>query len=397
MNLFQLALRNISRNAFRSWTIFLCAFYISGFALAMMLIVHGAEQSLDLANQRLGADILVVPNGSEQKVETSLLMGNPTNVWMPREVVEKIARLPEVESISPQLYLATLTNAACCSVSNMFVIAFDPQTDFTITPWLEQRLGRALNPGEAIGGMYVFTPPGEEGIKIYGTFVRLMGNLEPTGTGLDRALFISFDTAYDIARNSRTRAVEPLQIPDNSISAALIRVRRGNAAQIVSMKIEQQIPEVTAIDSPELFLSYRNQINGLAEIVWMVLAIALVLSIAIVDLIFTMAVNARRREIAVLRALGSTRRSIFFSLLAEANLLAFGGGMAGLALSALAVYLFRNLLVSSLQMPFLLPSLPELVFVLAIGILVVLAAVSISVLPPALAASRREPALAMRE
>ncbi len=397
MNLFQLALRNISRNAFRSWTIFLCAFYISGFALAMMLIVHGAEQSLDLANQRLGADILVVPNGSEQKVETSLLMGNPTNVWMPREVVEKIARLPEVESISPQLYLATLTNAACCSVSNMFVIAFDPQTDFTITPWLEQRLGRALNPGEAIGGMYVFTPPGEEGIKIYGTFVRLMGNLEPTGTGLDRALFISFDTAYDIARNSRTRAVEPLQIPENSISAALIRVRRGNAAQIVSMKIEQQIPEVTAIDSPELFLSYRNQINGLAEIVWMVLAIALVLSIAIVDLIFTMAVNARRREIAVLRALGSTRRSIFFSLLAEANLLAFGGGMAGLALSALAVYLFRNLLVSSLQMPFLLPSLPELVFVLAIGILVVLAAVSISVLPPALAASRREPALAMRE
>lgn len=397
MNLFQLALRNISRNAFRSWTIFLCAFYISGFALAMMLIVHGAEQSLDLANQRLGADILVVPNGSEEKVETSLLMGNPTNVWMPREVVEKIARLPEVESISPQLYLATLTNAACCSVSNMFVIAFDPQTDFTITPWLEQRLGRALNPGEAIGGMYVFTPPGEEGIKIYGTFVRLMGNLEPTGTGLDRALFISFDTAYDIARNSRTRAVEPLQIPDNSISAALIRVRRGNAAQIVSMKIEQQIPEVTAIDSPELFLSYRNQINGLAEIVWMVLAIALVLSIAIVDLIFTMAVNARRREIAVLRALGSTRRSIFFSLLAEANLLAFGGGMAGLALSALAVYLFKNLLVSSLQMPFLLPSLPELVFVLAIGILVVLAAVSISVLPPALAASRREPALAMRE
>src|SRR5512141_494727 len=120
MSLLRLALRNISGNAFRSWVVFLCALFVSGFALATTLVTRGAEQSLDLANQRLGADLLVLPEGTGGRVENALLMGKPTSVWMGRDIADKIARVPGVQVVTPQLYLGTMVDAPCCAVSEMF-------------------------------------------------------------------------------------------------------------------------------------------------------------------------------------------------------------------------------------------------------------------------------------
>ncbi len=54
---------------------------------------------------------------------------------------------------------------------------------FTVTPWLQDKLHGGLAQGEAVGGTYVFVPEGEQNIKLYGYYVTLKGNLEPTGTG----------------------------------------------------------------------------------------------------------------------------------------------------------------------------------------------------------------------
>src|SRR4030043_2083546 len=93
MTLPRLALRNIAGSSFRSWVVAICAFLVAGFALAIMLILGGTETSLRLANDRLGADIIVVPEGTTTKVETALLMGNPTEVWMPESNLEKVAAI----------------------------------------------------------------------------------------------------------------------------------------------------------------------------------------------------------------------------------------------------------------------------------------------------------------
>ena len=86
---------------------------------------------------------------------------------MPQDNLDKIAALPGVKAASPQLYLSTLTGASCCSVADMFLVAYDPRTDFTIQPWLITKFGTGLKLGEAVGGTYVFTPPGDQNIKIY--------------------------------------------------------------------------------------------------------------------------------------------------------------------------------------------------------------------------------------
>ena len=65
MKLGQFAWSNIKGSAFRSWVVFLCALVVAGFSLSTVLIIRGAQDSLHLALNRLGADIIVVPQGSE--------------------------------------------------------------------------------------------------------------------------------------------------------------------------------------------------------------------------------------------------------------------------------------------------------------------------------------------
>ena len=126
MSLLQLAWKNISGNGLRSWVVALCALVVAAFALFATLLLRGAATSLELATNRLGADIVVVPEGAQTEMEGALLMGVPAQFWMPVENVEKLAKVPGVEAVSPQIYLATLVGASCCSVSQMFMIAEKP-------------------------------------------------------------------------------------------------------------------------------------------------------------------------------------------------------------------------------------------------------------------------------
>jgi len=397
MNLYRLALRNIAGSAFRSWVVVLCAFLVTSMALGTTLVMRGAANSLRLAIDRLGADIIVVPAGAATKVESALLMGVPVQVWMPENNLEKIAALPRVQAVSPQLYLSTLENASCCSVSSMFLVAYDPATDFTIEPWLEKETGGSLKLGEAVGGSFVFVPEGEQNIKLYGYFITLAANMEPTGTGLDQSMFLTFETAEDIARISKTMAEKPLVIPSDSISAVLVRVKPGEDPNLVALDIMHNVPDVTPIESPNLFQAYRQQMNGLLSSVVLVMGITLTLSVVLIGLVFSMAANERRRELGVLRAMGATRNFVLKSLLFEASLLALMGGFVGGCLTALVVYLFRNFIVNSLGLPFLLPTLPLLFVEILGGLALALVSVTLAAMLPAYRISHMDPAQAMRE
>lgn len=397
MSAFQLALKNISGNAFRNGVVSLCALLLSAFALFTTLVIRGAESSLRLTIDRLGADIVVVPEGSEAKIESALLMGIPARFWMPQDHLSRIAAMPGVDVVSPQLYLATLTGADCCSVSDMFMIAYDPASDFTIQPWLEEELGNGLRVGEVVGGSYISATEGEQNIKVYGYLVTLKENLEPTGTGLDQTMFLTFDTAYDIAGKSAFQAESQLVIPPDSISAALIKVTPGSDPHEVAVQIMQNVPGVTPIESSNLFQSYRKQMTGLLRSILVILSVTWGLSVVLIGLVFSMAANERRKELGVLRALGATRRFVFQSLLAEASLLAFFGGITGLAVASLAIFLFRNLIMVSLEIPFLLPSPLALSIQIGAGLLLALFSVNLAALFPAFKISRQDPAVAMRE
>ncbi|OGO37824.1 MAG: hypothetical protein A2147_03950, partial [Chloroflexi bacterium RBG_16_57_8] len=258
-----LSIKNIRGSGFRSIAIFFAVMGVAGFLLATTLIITGARYSLDSGLKRLGADILVVPEGAETKVETALLMGKPTQVWMPRENLQRVAGITGVEAVSPQIFLASMFDSPCCSVSEMFIVVYDPATDFTLSPWLQKNLGRKLALGEVIGGTYIFVPEGSEYIELYGYEVDLLGVMEPTGTGIDQTLFMSLETAQAMSRASRTNAMETLNVDPGAISTIMVRVTPESDPHRVAIEIQKGTDGVVSLESPKLFGAFRSQMNGL--------------------------------------------------------------------------------------------------------------------------------------
>jgi putative ABC transport system permease protein len=397
VNVIKLALRSIKGNPIKSLTIFFCVFGVAAFFVSVTLIMAGAQSSIDSGLKRLGADILVMPVGAENKVETALLMGKPTKVWMSGSFLDQVANVEGVGKASPQLYLQSLFNAHCCSVSEMFMVVFDPGTDFTITPWLNQNLGRGLTKGEVIGGTYVFLPEGEKYIRLYGYDLDLKGKLEATGMGLDQTMFMTLETASDLANSSISTAVSPLEIPENKISSILVRVAEGYDPHGVALSIEKNVSGVVAVESPNLFGSFRKQILGLLSGLAIITSLAWVMCGIIIGLVFSMSTHERRREIAVMRAMGFTRFYVFRAIWVEAALLAAAAALAGIVLSSLGIYYFHNFIAGTLGMPFLFPSGSAFLMTLLSAFLIAVLMVSLAVFIPAYRISRHEPAVEMRE
>jgi putative ABC transport system permease protein len=113
LNTLKIALKNIQGNGFRSFAIFASVMCLSVFLFSTTLLITGAQNSLNVGINRLGADILVVPVGAESRVESALVMGKPTEVWMPKTTMIRIAAVPGVGQVTPQIYLQSLFGAAC--------------------------------------------------------------------------------------------------------------------------------------------------------------------------------------------------------------------------------------------------------------------------------------------
>jgi putative ABC transport system permease protein len=208
---------------------------------------------------------------------------------------------------------------------------------------------------------------------------------------------MTFQTAHEIAHMSATRAEQELVVPTNQISAILLKLQPGVAPRDVVARIGREVPGVTALQSPELFRGTRRELTGLLRIIFVVLALVWLLSVAVTGLIFSLAAHERRRELGVLRALGSPRSVVFRLLLAEAVVLALAGAASGIALCLAIALWFREAIVFLLKTPFLFPP-PSLLAALVVGgLLVALMSVVLAALVPVWRISRMEPALAMRE
>lgn len=397
MNDLKLILRNISDNPLRSWITGICAALIAGLIIFSYLLVNGSQESLTRVTQRLGADIAVVPAGDQIIVEDALLLGNPVSVWMPRSVVDEVASIQGVEVASPQLFLSTMRGASCCTVSDMFMIAYDPVTDFTVQPWLKSNLKEGLKLGETIGGTYMIYTAGRQDILIYGYELDLVGNLEPTGSGLDQSLFFTFETALEVARLSPINAEAELVLSPDSISTVLVKVSKDSDPHEVAKEIESKVRGVSAIPADSLFRNQRDHLERLKQNLSLFSLVVWVMSTVLIGFVSAAAVLGRRQELGVLRALGATQTRLMTLLFSESALITIAGGAFGIALSISVMILFKNLITHSLNLPLYIPSLPQFLL-LAIGILlVVLASVFLALLLPILKVTREETATIIKE
>jgi len=398
MNLWYLVRQSISGRAYRSALIASFILVLAAFLMSTTILSKSIGHSLKVGMERLGADIVVVPAGKEKETQAALLLGKPVSgAWMPAENVARIAQVEGVAKVSPQLYLETLTGAACCSAWEMFMIAFDPETDLTVIPWLRENLKEPLGSGDVIGGDWITVPEATGKIMVYGVKVNLVGKLEPTGMGLDQTMFLTFDTAREIAKKSLTTAARPLEILEGKISAVQVKVKENHAIDEVGRRIMAAVQGTYAFPSLELTRAIHRQTEGLFRMLFLGLALVWVITVVLSGLVFSLMVNERRREIGLLRAVGADRNFIFKLFLTEGGVIGLGGGLIGVVFAVVFVYLFRLYLIRTAGVPLLLPPLPSILGFMLVCLIIALALTVPALLYPAVRASRVDPAAVMRE
>jgi putative ABC transport system permease protein len=395
MNIPYVALKNLKRKLTRTWLLFAIVAVVSCTLFAATLFLKSINNALMIGTYRLGADILVVPESAENKAKSALLSGEPTQFLMDRPVIDRVKAIEGVKNATPQLFVKP-TSFTCCFNVDVFLVAFDPETDFTVKPWLEKNLNRKLGVNEIITGRAVPVIVGDS-IPFFGTTFRVGGTMEPTGMDFfDRAVFMSLDAAYMMAENSKTRALQPLEIGRDKISTVLVQVKDEFTPDRVAIRIEHDIPGVKALVSDTVISTVRKQLSGLIHAILIISIILWFIVLLIMAFAFYMIVNERRREIGLLRAMGANKRHIAAIILNEAILLSAAGGAAGIIFGYGLLVSFKNLILHYLKLPYLFPTTPELISLTAGALFFSILTGLLAALLPSITILRVEPYEAIR-
>lgn len=396
INIFGLAVKNLRRKFIRTFILLLIVAVVTGTLFGATIFITGMKNALKIGTYRLGADILVVPEKNESQAKTALLTGEPATFYMDREFIDKVKKIEGVKRASSQLFLKS-SSFTCCFNVNVFLIAFDPETDFTITPWLEKNLKKTLSDDEIITGREVPVVVGDT-IPFFGTPFRVVGTLEPTGMKFfDQTVFMTMGAAYRMAEDSKTKSMQPISIDKNKISAVLVQVQDTYTPERIAIRIEHEIERVKAIASDEVISTVRKQLIGLLKGILTISAVLWILALLIMGFAFYMIVNERQREFGLLRAMGAKKKHIFMLISIEAVVIACGGGVIGIISGSLLLFTFKNLIIHSLKLPYLLPSITVLIELVLGAIIFSVMTGFVSSLLPAISASKMEPYEAIRK
>jgi putative ABC transport system permease protein len=331
------ALRNLRRRPSRA------AILVVAIALLVAALVFGlsfvrrVDASIRLTSERLGADLLVVPTGSRGAAEDVLVDHRVKTFYMDRALLERVRRVPGIARVTPQTYLATI-GGACCDIPDTIVVAFDPETDFVVRPWLERKLGRRLGKGEAVAGsesaFNIRMGLTEVDGVLFGNVFRIAGVLERTGTGLDTAVFIDEANLEDIVRGGKT-ALRP-----NTVSAIFAKVEEGRDPARVAATIEDTLVETDTMARRDIGKSVASALGDIGRMFLATFAVACLLAAFLAWAVFSGVANERAREIGLMRAIGAKESHVTRLFLVEVLLVgAAGSALGGLAGTALSVAL----------------------------------------------------------
>jgi len=392
LNTSSLVKQDIKGRALRSTLTIACIAVAVGSLFASSALMEGINHSIELQANKLGADIIVVPKGERESFEHLLLTGMLEKpFYMDRSVEEKLKEIPQVEAVTPQLYMVTLTEASCCAIWSVLLVGFDVETDFVVTPWLSTPLRTPLGRDDVIQGCYLLLPIGGE-TMFYGHHFKIKAKLEPMGTGFDAAIFIPMEGAYVMAEESYYKAEKPLEVKRGQVSAFFLRVKPGRySVEDVATLINIKIPAVDTITSSNMFQTVRTQVSSILQTFFVTGGLLWGMATALSATVFSMMINERRREIGLLRAVGANKNYIFKLLVFEAVILALIGGVIGIVGGGSIVYFFNTLIIPSLDFPYIPPTLNSLGLTMGLSLCLAVATGFIAALHPLILVGKTDP------
>lgn len=364
-----LAICNLRRRPFRTAALMFLVSILSFVLFLGSLISLSLTNGADRLSKRLGADILVVPKGYEQRTERILLRGEPSTFYMNAEWTKKISDIEGVRTVSPQLFVASL-NANCCS-STVQIIGFAQDTDFTVEPWIKSELPGKLANDELVVGAGLSGTVGHK-LKFFGRDYIIAAKMDNTGTGFDTSVFMNIEAAKRVADDYVTKSCAA-GIPENAVSSMTVLIQDGysvsNVARNILNTFEHENYGISVITTEKII---SNVSSSLRMVVGFVIALAVllwVLSVLILGIVFSVILNERKHEFGILRSLGATRKKLDSIVLLESGIISLFGAVFGIGFCALLILPLRVYVLQAMNMPYLQPSILQFTVITAASLI----------------------------
>lgn len=354
---FDTAIKNIKKKPFRAAAMVILVLFLSFTVFTGAFTVISLQRGLDSYQLRLGADIVVIPNSAKGhgSVDDILLQGITGNYYMAGKEVEKVRAIEGISEITTQFFL-TSAKTSCCSVK-VQIIGFDPDTDFSIQPWISESYADRVADGDIIAGSSI-TVPADRTITFYGQEYRVAAQLAETGTGLDSAVYVNMNTMKEMASNAaRLLETSPFQGVDinTAASAVLIRVAKGYEISDVTDDINIHITKVQASSARNMISQISEGLGGVSRVIGLLVGAVWVLALIILITVFILVSNERRKEFAILRIMGASRKMLFKIMGCESLLISTVGAVLGLIIAGLLLLSLSGSLKEMLRLPLLTP------------------------------------------
>ncbi|MFO0843813.1 MAG: ABC transporter permease [Gemmataceae bacterium] len=382
----RLAAQNLGRRPARTALSALAVAVAIAAVFTTLVVRRGLSEGLAAGFGRMGADLLIVPRQTLVNLTPALLTAEPTPHTLDAGLIDVVAKLPGVERVAAQrTHRVELPGRGHSHAVDL--ASFDPRSDFTVLPWVVEKLDRPMRPGDRIVGARRDEKVDSE-LSLFGQTLTVYAKLGLTGVGpYDRAVFVTPDTFEQLTDAGAAQA-----------SALLVRLRVGAKAEEVRFALADN-SEVKVVAGPSLFTSARQTLTALQSGALFFTALLILASVLMVSVVFSAVLAERRRELGLLLAVGAKPRQLRRLVLAEAVMTTGLGGIVGLMLGAGFVLLFYRSLgyyFETVAAPVGWPP-PETLALFAGGCVALAGAIGLAgAAVPAWRASREEPYVLMR-
>lgn len=332
----------------RSWLGALALFAVMAFAIAIGVTVTAQERALRQGSARAADDfdLLVGAPGSEtQLVLTGVYLQESALPLMPDAVWSELARRNGVAWAAPLAFGDTwrgrpvvgtiadfvtrggkrqLQLGRVFAAENEAVVGWDVPlalgTTIVTSHGHSREDGRAL-PGEA---------------RHDGHDLTVVGRMPPTGTPYDRAILVPIESVWETHGLARGRPEGDARIgspwPDATGDAPVIVVKAASVADAYRLRAAFRGGRTMAVFPAEVLVQLYGALADVkAVMAAMALATQALVFVSVLVCVFALAA-ARRRDIAVLRAIGAPRGYVFAVVWLGVSLLVCAAALAGMAL-----------------------------------------------------------------
>ncbi|HRK29627.1 MAG TPA: ABC transporter permease [Tepidisphaeraceae bacterium] len=392
MNIFQLVLKQMRQRALSTWLTLLSV--MLGVALAVVIMLIRRESAVLFGQTDYGFDIIVGAKASSLQLVMNTVYHidrSPGNI--PYSVYKQLTESPQFRP-AVRMAVPTAVGDSyqgqriVGTIPQLFGMEDDGITPIPANRTMQYRPGKryeiaqgrvfhgqkfeavigaditkltGLKLGDIFKATHGLPKPGETP-DIHGEEWTVVGVLKETGTAADRVLYISLPSFYAMSGHdyamkaqaairqgidtSRANAPGPttaydvrpdgtieLHLPESdwALSAVLVKSRSPFFASQM-MYVMNNGQQAAAVNPASVMREFFNTFLQPTTRAWGAVAY-LVNAVAIVAILVSIynSVAARIREIAILRALGATRRRVMLTICLEAGLIGLAGGVLGIA------------------------------------------------------------------